>query len=128
MKDVSGVGISFGLDRIYDVMEELQLFPSDITQPLQVLIVHQNDERSNRNFLYAQELVVELRSRDINAELYPDAVKIQKQFKYADKIKAPFVVIIGDSERESKEYSLKDMASGEQRMLGLNELIKALEG
>lgn len=126
LNDVSGVGISFGLDRIYDVLEELKLFPQEISQPLQVLILHQDDSRSDRNFLHSQEVVIKLRDEGVKAELYPDSVKIQKQFKYADKIKAPHVLIIGDEETKSKTYSLKDMQSGEQLKLSLDEVLQKL--
>ncbi|MEP5611967.1 MAG: histidine--tRNA ligase [Cyclobacteriaceae bacterium] len=128
LPDISGVGISFGLDRIYDVLEELYLFPSEISQPLQALILHQDGDRSEQNFLHSQELVIEMRKQNINTELYPDPVKIQKQFKYADKINVPFVVVIGDEERESKSYTLKNMSSGEQQKHTLDELIKAVQG
>ncbi len=128
LSDISGVGISFGLDRIYDVLEELDQFPAEISQPLQVLLVHQSSGLDNANFHHSQEIVIELRGKNINAELYPDEVKIQKQFKYADKINVPYVVVIGDEERESKLYSLKNMRSGEQQKLALNELIKSLQG
>jgi len=127
LPDISGVGISFGLDRIYDVLEELHLFPSDISQPLQALILHQDGDRSERNFLHGQEIAIEMRSQNINTELYPDPVKIQKQFKYADKIKAPYVVVVGDEERESKSYTLKNMSTGAQQKLTMNELIKAVQ-
>ncbi len=125
---ISGVGISFGLDRVYDVLEELNLFPSNISQPLQVLIVHQGNDSDKSNFQHGQEVVTELRGQNVNSELYPDPIKIQKQFKYADKIKVPYVIVIGDEERESKTYSLKNMVSGEQEKLALNELIKTLQG
>lgn len=128
LPDISGVGISFGLDRIYDVLEELNLFPEDISQPLQILILHQDDDRSERNFLHSQEVAIELRSQNINTELYPDTVKIQKQFKYADKIKAPYVLVVGDEEQESKAYTLKNMNTGEQQKLALNDLIKVVRG
>lgn len=127
LNDISGVGISFGLDRIYDVMEELKLFPQAIAQPLGVLILHQSTDDSLENFTYGQAAVIELRDQNIRAELYPDPVKIQKQFKYADKINVPYVAVIGDEERENNQYSLKDMSSGEQQKLSMNELIKALQ-
>ncbi len=123
LKDVSGVGISFGLDRIYDVMEELALFPKDITQTVDVLIVHQ----TNENQKHGQKLVMDLREKGIRADLYPEQVKIQKQFKYADKIKTPYTLIIGDDEMKSETYSLKDMNSGQQQRLSLGELINLLK-
>lgn len=126
LNDVSGVGISFGLDRIYDVLEELDRFPQEILQPLQLLILHQDDMGSEKNFLHSQEVVMKLRNEDVRVELYPDSVKMQKQFKYADKIKVPYVLIIGDDESESKSYSLKSMSSGEQTKVSIDELLEKL--
>ncbi|MEM9340748.1 MAG: His/Gly/Thr/Pro-type tRNA ligase C-terminal domain-containing protein, partial [Bacteroidota bacterium] len=118
LKEMSGVGISFGLDRIYDVMEELSLFPEKVGRTVDVLVVHFSKE----NQKHGQHLVTELRSQGVCAELYPDQVKIQKQFNYADKINTPYTLIIGDDEMNSETYSLKDMSSGQQEKLTLSEL------
>lgn len=124
LQGISGIGISFGLDRIYDVMEELNLFPEKITQRLDVLIVHFSDE----NLKHGQRVVMDLREAGIKADLYPESDKIKKQFNYADKIQAPYTLIIGDNEMESGEYMLKDMQSGEQKPLKLDEIIQLFKG
>lgn len=120
---VSGVGISFGLDRIYDVMEELKLFPPSITQTIDVLIIH----FSNENLLHGHGIVMKLRENGIKAELYPEVAKPKKQFNYADKIQTPYTLIIGDDEMASNKYMLKNMASGEQNPLSLDEIISHLK-
>ena len=119
LKDVSGVGISFGAARIYDVMEELDLFPESVNQMLQVLILS-FDEESHQ---FAFELLSQLRDKDISADLYPEAAKMKKQMKYADKIKVPYVLLIGSNEMESGKFSLKNMQTGEQEDLSVEELI-----
>ncbi len=124
LNDISGVGISFGLDRIYDVMTELNLFPEKIAQRIDVLILH-FDQKTQ---LHGQQVVMELRDQGIRAELYPEVVKIQKQFNYADKIGAPYALIIGEDEMASGSYALKDMQSGNQQKLTLKELIEVLRG
>jgi histidyl-tRNA synthetase len=123
LKDVSGIGISFGLDRIYDVMEELGLFPESTYQGVKVLLTH-FDEKS---FAHAMLLLDKLRRADIAAELYPDSVKLKKQITYANKEGIPFVITIGDNEITSQKYPLKDMASGEQAEMNLNQLIERLK-
>ena len=124
LNGVSGIGISFGLDRIYDVMEELNLFPKDITQPLDVLIVHFSEE----NLSHGQSIVMELRNAGIKADLYPESDKIKKQFNYADKIQTPYTLIIGDNEMQSGAYMLKNMQSGEQNPMKLDEIIQLFKG
>lgn len=124
LNGISGIGISFGLDRIYDVMEELNLFPNQITQPLDVLIIHFNEE----NLKHGQKIVMHLRESGVKADLYPDTDKIKKQFNYADKIQAPYTLVIGDNEMESKEYMLKNMQSGEQKPLKLDKIIQHFKG
>ncbi|MEO1254164.1 MAG: histidine--tRNA ligase, partial [Bacteroidota bacterium] len=124
LQGISGIGISFGLDRIYDVMEELKLFPSNITQPLDVLIVH----FSKQNLAHGQKIVMDLRTEGIRADLYPEPDKIKKQFNYADKIQTPYTLIIGDNEMESEQYMLKNMQSGEQKPMKLDEIIQLFRG
>ncbi len=124
LEGISGIGISFGLDRIYDVMEELNLFPEKITQRLDVLILHFNEE----NLKHGQRIVMNLREAGIKADLYPESDKIKKQFNYADKIQAPYTLIIGDNEMESGEYMLKNMQSGEQKPLKPDEIIQLFKG
>ena len=124
LNGISGIGISFGLDRIYDVMEELQLFPDNITQPLDVLIVHFSEE----NLAHGQSIVMELRNAGIRADLYPESDKIKKQFNYADKVQTPYTLVIGDNEMESGDYMLKNMQSGEQNPMKLDEIIQLFKG
>ena len=117
LKDVSGVGISFGLDRIYLVMEELGLFPEEVEQSLEVLCLNFGKEES----LAALQLVSRLRAGGIKADLYPTAAKVQKQFKYADKRNVPAVIIIGAEELVRNEYVVKNMSTGEQRTFLLQD-------
>ncbi|MEQ9051306.1 MAG: His/Gly/Thr/Pro-type tRNA ligase C-terminal domain-containing protein, partial [Marinoscillum sp.] len=124
LEGTSGIGISFGLDRIYDVMEELNLFPEKITQPLDILIVHFNES----NLKHAQKIVMKLREAGIKADLYPTSEKMKKQFNYADKIHTPYTLVIGDNEMESGEYMLKNMQSGEQKPMKPDEIIQLFKG
>jgi histidyl-tRNA synthetase len=122
LNDVSGVGISFGLDRIYLVLEELGLFPETIADSTKVLFL-------NFGILEAQSClpaIAELRQKGISAELYPDDVKMKKQMTYANRRNIPFVVLVGEKELENKSFTLKNMSSGEQRNIGYTELIEAL--
>ncbi|GAB4242308.1 MAG: histidine--tRNA ligase [Ekhidna sp.] len=121
---ISGIGISFGLDRIYDVMEELNLFPEGITKKIDVLVIHFNEQ----NLQHGQSIVMKLREARIKADLYPEVVKIRKQFDYADKINTPYALIIGDDEMSKKTYMLKNMESGEQQPLKVDEIISLIKG
>lgn len=121
---VSGMGISFGLDRIYDVMDELKLFPESVSQALDILIIH----FSEKNLKHGQKIVSALRSNNLKADLYPESSKIRKQFDYADKINVPYTLIIGDNEMETEAYMLKNMKTGEQNPMGLNEIISLIKG
>lgn len=123
LKDVSGIGISFGLDRIYDVLTELDLFPESFPSSLQVLITH-FDEAS---FMHGTEMLEKLREAGIASDIYPDVVKIKKQVTYANKLGVPYVITIGSSEIDSGQYSLKDMTSGEQASLTLPAMIDKLQ-
>ena len=122
LKDVSGVGISFGLDRIYLVLEELNLFPSDKTLSTKVLFTNFGTSES----FYSLKAITALRSQSIAAELYPDASKLKKQMMYSNKREIPFVVMVGEAEMEQNKYLLKAMNSGEQQLLTLEELIKTV--
>ncbi len=123
LPNVSGIGISFGLDRIYDVMEELDLFPETVTKALDVLVVHFN----TANLKHGQKIVNQLRQKGVKADLYPETAKIRKQFDYADKIKTPYTLIIGDDEMEKQAYMLKDMQSGNQSPLSIDEIIRQIK-
>ncbi|WP_289040249.1 histidine--tRNA ligase [uncultured Zobellia sp.] len=118
LKDVSGVGISFGLDRIYLVLEELGLFPERIDQSLQVLCLNFGDKEG----LAALKLVSALRKNGVKADVYPSNAKIQKQFKYANNRNVPYVVLIGEKELEENFFVVKHMESGEQKTYALNAI------
>jgi len=111
MKDLSGVGISFGLDRIYLVMEELGLFPETIDQSVQLLFVNFGTKEA----MAALPLIRTLRSQGITTDLYPAEVKLQKQFKYANNRNIPYVVLLGKDELEQQIVVVKDMAKGSQK-------------
>lgn len=116
LKDVSGVGISFGLDRIYLVLEELNLFPKSIDQSLDVLCVNFGE----REALAALKLVGKLRGMGIKADFYPSTAKMQKQMKYANNRNVPYVVLIGEQELANNSFVVKDMAKGEQHTFSLD--------
>lgn len=118
-KGLSGVGISLGIDRIYDVMEELALFPENQQVTTQVLLVN-FDETTQVKCL---PILKKLRDKGISAELYPDAAKMKKQFDFANKKNIPYVLIIGTEEMESGIYSLKNMITGEQQGYILSEIM-----
>ena len=118
LKNMSGVGISFGLDRIYLVLEELNLFPETVTEATKLLFVNFGDKES----LYAMKAIKELRAAGIKVELYPDAAKIGKQFQHADKRGIPFAVLTGDAEIQNNTFTLKNLTSGEQQNVTLDEL------
>lgn len=119
---LSGVGISFGADRIYDVMEALELFTQDQTAPVQAMFVNFGGAAMEASL----RALAGLRSSGIAAELYPDAAKLKKQFAYADKQRIPFLVMIGEDEVAAGVCQLKDMRSGEQRTLPVPDLAEAL--
>lgn len=119
LKDVSGVGISFGFARIYDVMEELKLFPSEVTQTIDALLIA-FDEASH---IYAFEVLSQLRQKGIHADLYPTPAKLKKQMKYANDTKAPYAILIGSEEKETGLLSIKNMDTGEQEKLSVDQVI-----
>ena len=123
LKGVSGVGISFGLDRIAMVLEELNLFPVNSNQSAQVLFANFGRDES----LYSYKAIQSLRSNGIIAELYPEASKLKKQITYANKRNIPFVVLVGDEEMFSKRFTVKDMKSGTQESLNLQGLLACLK-
>ena len=123
LKDMSGVGISFGLDRIYLVLEELNLFPETITENIKALFINFGDQEA----LFCLKAIKALRSVDIKVELYPDAAKMKKQMQYADKRNIPYVVLVGEEEMRANEYTLKNMKSGEQEKLTLERLTDTLQ-
>jgi len=122
LSDLTGVGISFGADRIYDVLEELNLFPESTSETTKVLI-------SNFDALaekYALPLLQQIRNSGIRAEIYPSSAKLKKQMAYADDKNIPYVILIGSDEMESGLLTLKNMESGEQQKLSVEEIISLL--
>ncbi|MBV8391057.1 MAG: histidine--tRNA ligase [Mucilaginibacter sp.] len=123
LKGLTGVGISFGADRIYDVMEELNLFPAAASQGTQVLICcfDKDGER------YALPLLQQLREKDVYAELYPAGAKIKKQMEYANNKQIPYTILIGSEEMQSGLLAFKDMGSGVQEKLSAEEIVFRLK-
>ncbi|HVI49479.1 MAG TPA: histidine--tRNA ligase [Chitinophaga sp.] len=119
LKDISGVGISFGVDRIYDVLEELQLFPEAAQQSTRVLFLNLGEASARRAFSY----MMQLRAKGIAAELFHENSKMDKQMKYADKRGIPYVVILGESELQENMVSLKNLTNGQQEKIGADALL-----
>ena len=122
LKNMSGVGISFGLDRIYLVVEELNLFPNTVTATSKALFINYGDTEA----FYAMKAIKELRNAGVKVELYPDAAKVAKQFQHADKRGIPFAIVVGEQEIAGNTFSLKNLESGEQVSLDFEGLKKAL--
>ncbi len=121
--NIPGVGISFGVDRIYDVMEELKLFPADVHIGTQVLFFNLGENECIKAF----ELVQELRQKGIRSELYHESTKFDKQFKYAEKKNIPFVVIIGNNELQAGTCNIKNIVTGQQHVIQQSELYNFIQ-
>ena len=119
MPGLSGVGISFGADRIYDVLNALDLYPAEAETSTRVIFLNLGRAEAEASL----RAVMRLRAGGIAAELYPDAAKMKKQMGYADALRIPYVAIIGDSELADGTVTLKDMATGEQQRLAVEELL-----
>jgi histidyl-tRNA synthetase len=122
LKDMSGVGISFGLDRIYLVIEELNLFPETVTATTKALFINYGEKEA----FYSMKAIKKLREFGINVELYPDAVKVGKQFLHADKRAIKYAVVVGETEMNEGKFALKNLVSGEQVTLSFEELKNTL--
>ncbi len=122
LKNMSGVGISFGADRIYDVLLETEKFPAELGQSTRLLFANFGEAEA----LHCLKLLRQVRDAGIAAELYPDQVKMAKQFKYADDKGIPFVAIIGENEMKQGIVTVKDMKSGEQKAVKAEELISMI--
>lgn len=122
MEGVSGVGISFGADRIYDVLNQLDLYPKDALQTTQLLFVNFGSQEE----AYLLPIVAKVRAAGIRTELYPESCKMKKQMSYADAKKIPFVAIVGETEMAEGKINLKNMLTGEQSMLTIDELIERM--
>ncbi len=118
----SGVGFSFGVDRLYDAMEELNLFPEETQRSSTVLVCHLDESCLRHGMTIAHTL----RSKGIAAEIYPDSTKLKKQLEYADRRKIPYCVVIGSEEMKSGVLAVKNMKSGEQHMVTLDHFISTL--
>ena len=118
MPNMSGVGISFGADRIYDVMTGLSLFPEEVNSSTRVLFVNLGAEEEAA----VLPLLRQLHGREIAAEIYPEAGKMKKQMEYANRRGIPYVVIVGSQELEAGAATVKDMRTGEQRQVSLDKL------
>ena len=122
LKDVSGVGISFGADRIYDVLEQLAGFPDNITKSTTLMFVNFGEKEAN----YCTKLLYKLREANISCELFPDSAKMKKQMTYANKNNIPFVALVGEDEMNNNLITLKNMDSGEQEKLDILQVVAKL--
>lgn len=122
LSGVSGVGISFGADRIFDVLNQLDLYPKDSIQNTQVLFVNFGEKEE----AHILPLILKMRQTGISTEIFPEAAKMKKQMSYADSNKIPYVAIVGENEINEQKITLKDMTSGEQKSLSLEECISIL--
>jgi histidyl-tRNA synthetase len=118
MEGVSGVGISFGADRIYDVLNQLNLFNEIVVSSTQILVVNFGEQES----AYARKIIDALHILNVRSELYPDAVKLKKQMSYADAKKIPYIIIAGEDEIINNSITIKIMSTGEQKKISLNDL------
>ena len=123
LNDVSGVGISFGLDRIFIVMDSLNLFPKANNSTIKVLFTNTN----TKYIKYINSAVSYLRKNNINTDFYPETNSLKKQLKYANNIQVPYVVIVEENEFESSSFCLKNMSIGNQQVVLLEELVKILK-
>ena len=123
LNDVSGVGVSFGVDRIYIVMEELNLFPLDIDKTIKVLIINFGEDEQ----IYCLDVLQKLRNEGISSELYPSIAKMKKQMNYADKRGVEYVLIIGEDEMVNGKVGVKEMITGKQREMELSEFINEIK-
>ena len=123
MPGLSGVGISFGVDRIYDVLNALDLYPKDSLNTTQVLFINFGEQET----AYCLPIINKVRASGIRAEIYPDATKMKKQMSYANAKQIPFVVLAGESEMAAQKVTLKNMETGEQQLVTTEELINAIQ-
>jgi histidyl-tRNA synthetase len=123
LPNMSGVGISFGIERILDVMETLDLFPTLNASASRILFTYFSKEGQKQAFTYCNVL----RKEGIKAEVYPDITKIKKSFEFADKKEIPFVAVLGDEELLNNQISLKDMKNGDQQLISISQLIELLK-
>ena len=123
LKNMSGVGISFGLDRIYLVLEELGLFPETVTTTSKALFINFGEPET----LFSLKAISQLRQNGIKVEMYPDASKMAKQFQFAEKKGIQFAVLFGEEEIKQNQYKIKDLVSGVQQIVSIEELVEKLK-
>ena len=123
MPGLSGVGISFGVDRIYDVLNALDLYPKDSLNTTQVLFINFGEQET----AYCLPIINKVRAYGVRAEIFPDAAKMKKQMSYANAKQIPFVVLAGESEMAAQKVTLKNMETGEQQLVTTEELINAIQ-
>ncbi|MBP5380361.1 MAG: histidine--tRNA ligase [Bacteroidaceae bacterium] len=122
MPGLSGVGISFGADRIYDVLNQLDLYPKEVSTATQLLFINFGEKEA----AYCLSVLSKLRQSGVRCEIYPDASKMKKQMQYANAKQIPFVALVGENEMQEGKVTLKNMETGEQQMLSPDELLAAL--
>jgi histidyl-tRNA synthetase len=122
LKDMSGVGISFGADRIYDLLETMDLFPDSELQNTELMFVNFGEKEAD----FCHSVLSILRKEGVRGELYPDAAKMKKQMKYANDKNIPFVALVGENEMEQQAVTLKNMRTGDQDLVPLKELLSNL--
>ena len=123
LKNMSGVGISFGLDRIALVIEELNLFPETVTATSKAMFLNFGNEEAK----YAMKAISKLRQHGVKVEMYPDAAKIGKQFQHADKRGIPFAILVGEEEMKNHEFAIKNLATGNQEKVSFDVLLEQLK-
>ncbi|KAA6318297.1 hypothetical protein EZS27_031677, partial [termite gut metagenome] len=122
MPGISGVGISFGADRIFDVLNQLNLYPKEAVNGTKLLFINLGEEE----MIYSLPILSKVRAASICAEIFPDAAKVKKQMSYANTKNIPFVVIIGEDEMNTGKLTLKNMVTGEQNLINPEQLINSL--
>ena len=123
MAGVSGVGISFGADRIFDVLNQLDLYPKEAVNSTQLLFINFGEKEA----AYSLNVLAKVRTEGIRAEIFPDSSKMKKQMSYANAKNIPFVALVGENEMNENKVTLKNMETGEQNLVSAEELIQTLK-
>jgi len=123
LKDMSGVGISYGAERIYDILNEYNLFPNELGTPVKALFLNFGKTEE----IYALKALSVLRKNNIPSELYPDQTKIGKQMSYANAKQIPFVIMAGEEEMKEELFTLKNMETGEQQKYKLQKIVETIK-
>ena len=123
MPGLSGVGISFGADRIFDVLNQLDLYPKEAVNSTQVLFVNFGEKEAD----FCLDILTKVRAAGIRAEIYPDSAKMKKQMSYANAKQIPYVAIVGESELAENKVNLKNMVTGEQTLIDASSIIEYIK-